>query len=160
MNLTTHAVYNLLFIVETPEEVKQSRLYKYLKKGATLAACAVNYNYISRDTELLLCEICMAALVDQYPYHDVTYEHLLLIGPHSNEIKCHRCNKKLIVSEPIIKCATCCLELDRKLNAFDEESFQRFTNSNTSQIIIIKFRRHLSIPQTALDIYNAHRKVF
>ena len=131
-----------------------------MKKGATLAACAINYNYSPRDSELLFCEICMAAMVNRYPYHDVTYEHLLLIGPNSKEVRCHRCNKQILVSEPVIKCATCCLELDKKLNAFDEENFQRFMNSNDSQIILIEFRKHLSILQTALDIYNAHRKVF
>lgn len=147
----------IIFIVDQ-EEIKKSRMYQYLTKGATKATFAINYHYLPRDTEQPLCEICMAAVFNEHPYHDRITEHLILFGIHSTSLRCSRCNKPLITGEPAIKCTICCLEINRFLNSLTEENFRLFLESDNRQLITIEASRKLKIPREAFNTYNASKR--
>ena len=121
---------------------------------------AINFHYIPRGINLILCETCMGAKYHQYPYHDVIFEHQLLLGLHTTSIRCHDCNKPLVVGEPATKCPICCLELDRQLRSLTQENFEQFMHSKEPQQISMEIRRHLYVPQDVLDTYNANRYRF
>lgn len=140
------------------ESIKRSRLYQYLKNGATKPYCATNYHFLPRDTSLPLCEICMAAGLEESPFHERIYEHLLLIGEHVMRLRCLKCNKPLIIGEPATKCPFCCLELNRFLNNFPEEEFKKFLTSNNCRGITIEASRKLEIPQNILNTYITARR--